>query len=67
MLPLGPIHKKYLVRMFASAGVGTVVALMFRAWDTQVLIPARENFYREREAAIRAKKAKSTVPQPTKH
>lgn len=53
--------------MFASAAVGTVVALMFRAWDTQVLIASRENFYREREAAIRAKKAKSTVPQPTKH
>lgn len=52
--------------MFASGAVGIAVALVFRFWDTQVLIPARESFYREREAAVRAKKAKSPIPQPTK-
>lgn len=52
--------------MFASAGIGLVAALMFRFWDTHVLIPARESFYKEREAAVRAKKAKTPVPQPSK-
>jgi hypothetical protein len=52
--------------MMGSVVFGAGLAFAFRIWDTKFLIPARENYYREREAAVRAKKAKIPVPQPSK-
>lgn len=44
--------------------IGGVFAFAFHSWDKYVLIPRRENFYRDREAAVRARKAKTPIPQP---